>query len=146
MVKIGIDPCSTKNCGYAIKNGNKIIKYGLYNLSQIVIDSVYQETESLLLLYKPDIVLIEDSIGFGHAPTRKRITENTAAVKLACIHCGTKYKEINTNSAYKKVIGTRKKGDNKKRNTIKYVKNTYNIDVEEHIADAILMIDGENNG
>lgn len=139
MLILGIDPCSTKNCGYALKT-DKIIKYGLYDLEEPVIDSVYRQTESLLCVYKPDIVVIEDSIGFGFAPTRKKITENTAAVKLACIHNGYKYQEVNTNSAAKKILGKVKRGT-KKTKTIEYVKNKYDLKVVEHIADAILMID-----
>jgi len=141
MKILSLDPASTKNCGWALLENKQVLEVGKYTLGKPnyeILDEMYSQTRSLLQKYEPDVLVMEDSIGFGHAPTRKKIAENTGVIKLACLYLHTKYIDINTNTAAKTMIGSIKRGQKKKK-TIEYIEQMFQIKTDEHIADAILM-------
>ena len=138
---LALDPASTKNCGYAIIENQELLEYGKYTLGKPnyeFLDEVYTQTRSLIMTKDPDVVVFEDSIGFGFAPTRKNITEGTGVIKLACIYLHKPYIQIHTSKCAKYMLGTVKKGTKKQR-TREYIEQMFQIKTDEHIADAILI-------
>jgi len=141
MKILSFDPCSTKNCGWALLENKQVLETGKYILGKVnyhILDEIYSQTRRLILKHDPDVIVMEDSIGAGFAPTRKKIIENSAMIKLATIYLHKEYKEINTNQAFKQIIGKVEKGKKKKK-TIEYIEQMFQIKTDEHIADAILI-------
>jgi len=141
MIVIGLDPCSTKNLGFCVFNDTELVTCGtnvLVGINSFL--EINDFMEELVEDYSPDLVIMERSIGLGFAPLREKICENTGAIKMLLSQKGIKFDVMNTKSAYKTVIGTCKKIDNKKKNTIAWIKKEYNLDVNEHAADSILMV------
>lgn len=137
MRRLGIDPCSTKNVGFAVLDDDKIDYVGHCTIGSEVFLSL-NELITDLLDDGIEEVCIERSIGAGFLPVRERICENTGAIKLICALRKIPVIAMNTNSAVKTVIGTIKKGTKKQR-TIEYVKDRIGFPVNEHEADAVIM-------
>ena len=141
MIVISIDPCSIKNLGFAVKEDDNLITYGTFNPDEPILSSIFDFTTELIEDYEPDILIVESSIGFGHAPTRSKIAENTGVIKLAAQQKNIKINTINARHCFKVVLGTLKRGDNKKTKTIEHFEQNYSLKLSEHEADALLMIE-----
>lgn len=143
MQILGIDPCSTKNLGWAVYDVYEDFfpedGIGLMRVDEVgrFLD-IYNFMEYMKVWHNISMIAIESSIGFGFAPTRSKIAENTGAIKLAAVHFKIPFISINAKHAYKETVGTFKKGDNKKKKTMEYVEK-YELTKSEHTADAAIL-------
>ena len=141
MIILSIDPASIKNLGFAVIEDENTITFGTFHPTEPILSSIFDFTNELIEDYEPDILLVESSIGFGHAPTRSKIAENTGIIKLAAEQKNIKINTMNARHCFKIVLGTLKKGDNKKTKTIEHFEQNYSLKLSEHEADALLMIE-----
>lgn len=142
MIYLAIDPASTKNLGFAVKEDENLITYGTFHPVEPILSSIYDFIVELIEDHKPDILIVESSIGFGFAPTRSKIAENTGIIKLAAQQKNIIVEAINARHAFKIIIGKISQGEKKKNKTINYYKDKYNLpSIVEHEADALLLID-----
>jgi Holliday junction resolvasome RuvABC endonuclease subunit len=103
---IGWDPPSGKNLGWAVFQYNdNLANYIDSGVEQIVDNEderllcVYNFVNNLNKKYQPLIAsIIERAIGFGWAPAREKLGENTGIIKFASFLSGSEVKPVHTNS------------------------------------------------
>lgn len=140
---LGIDS-STTATGYAILNGNKIIKSGVIKpnktLSSIErIIYIEKEINALYDKYKPDFICIEEMVSFRNA--------NSMRVLIGLIyHLVIEYTKkealvvlVRPSEARKGKISGRKREEIKKQ-SIDYVNKKYKLKInDDNISDAIIL-------
>lgn len=144
MTVLGIDPCSTKNIGYAIYD-DETDSFGTFGVYVIKgtneterLKEIWNFLNSLIDEYYVDMISVESSIGFGFAPTRANISENTGIIKLCSVLRDIPFVAINAKHAYKTTVGTLTKSD-KKAKTLEYMEREYGLKCIEHTADAAIL-------
>ncbi len=140
---------STKSTGYAIFTNKKLTTYGviLASSSNLYkrIDKITEELEKIVKKYNPTKVVLEEVLP---ADVRNNNNVFKALIYLQGFICYTldKYKltpKLVAASHWRKVCGI-KTGAGYKRESLKpkdiaFVKKTYNLDVNDDIADAICI-------
>lgn len=139
---IGLDQ-ATQTTGYSIFDGNKLVKYGIFNASgadEIERDiSVKQWLISLITQFNPDCIGIEgiqfqDKIGVTTFETLARLQ---GILMATCREIGVDYKVCPTNT-WRQHCGVKGKTRTEKKSSMRgLIKKWYDIDVTEDEADAI---------
>lgn len=142
---LGIDPASVRNLGVALltlEDGKPVVKFHTtIVLPDFETDGgrykhIYEALEELLIKYKPSVVAMELSRGFGKSFVRQNLQESVGVMKLCCHHQGINVVEI-APKHIKLVVAD--SGKAKKTAMKKAVKSL--VDMEkpktEHEADAI---------
>jgi len=144
----GIDPASTRNLGLAFLSIDNR-KFSLEFHDTVILPDfdtngarykyIYDTLEKLLLKYKPSIVIMELSMGFGKSFVRQNLQESVGVMKLCCHNLGIEVKEIAPKHIKLIVTGS---GLAKKEEIKESVKQLVNMEKpkSEHEADAIASI------
>lgn len=137
------------------KSGIAIFDNGKYN-SNLLLDFSYDkkmdtrfekmslELIKTLNIYKPDIIYIEETVVLRNAQTQRFLTRLQGVVYGWCIQNNCEFNTIRP-TEFRKQLGF-KQGKNIKRNQLKeqaitYVKNKFNLEVNDDVADAICIGD-----
>ncbi len=86
MIFFGID-CSTTSTGWSVIQGDKLIKYGKINPTDIPslyqkMNVFYNEISSLFDLYKPNVIAIEEVVFVKNPEVLKKLTKVNGALSL----------------------------------------------------------------
>lgn len=103
---LGFDPPSGTNFGWAVmkySNGHgQYVQSGLEKIKPGEADrlvQIYEFIQKLAGEYSPSVAsVMERSIGFGWAPAREKLGENTGIIKFSSIMAGAEIKPIHTTS------------------------------------------------
>jgi len=148
MIKLISIDSSTKKTGVAYFENGSLKKYFLLESSNSDVDvrfcEIVKQLYDVLNEYMPDIVWIEDTWNANNIQTTKVLSKLIGTVYGWCI---VKSKEFHTilPSEWRKYCGisqSKMKRAELKQASIAYVKNRYDIDVNDDVADAISMGDG----
>lgn len=142
--------------GYAIFYDKKLIDYGVIDISNYETYlykkfALLQEIMDLIEKYKINYVVFEETYMTPNINTYKKLNELQVAIKDTCELVGMPYKILNSNQWVSNFITPEKlpkKRKNKKEIVKRKVKEIFNIDVNNDIADAIGMgwvVLNENN-
>lgn len=146
---LGIDPASVRNLGVALLSVSDDKKPLVKFHTTIVLPDfdtdgarykcIYESLEELLIKYKPSVVVMELSRGFGKSFVRQNLQESVGAMKLCCHNQGIKVEEIAPTHIKLVVAGS---GKAKKTEMKKAVQNSVNMEKpkSEHEADAIASV------
>lgn len=150
---IGMDPPSSRNCGWAVvrfKDGRAILEE---KFTQVLcddklkrLDELYVQLETLIRKHHPEVLCLERSFGGGLAFVRGGLNEAVGVAKLSCFRNGVKVEEVSP-AHLKVVIGGHGKAD--KNCIMANVAATFGLKETgvEHECDAVAfaltyMIDG----
>lgn len=138
---------SSKSTGWAIFDNNNLIQYGciIQNStdSLLRIINITKEIENIYLQYKPDKIVCEDIIPseVGHNQQVFKVLHYLQAAVVLMLHNYKQTVEFYVSSEWRKKCGIKTgRGitrDMVKQADIKFVKDKYNLDVNDDIADAI---------
>lgn len=141
MRVLGLDT-STTSTGYAVLDNDKLISYGTIKTpkkSDLIDKIIYIEEhiKQIIKAKKIEFIVIEDL-----AMTRSAVTTKALSGLLYDLLVEFRKREILVVTArpseWRKACGIKgKKRDELKQNAIKFVKQRYNIDVNDDEADAI---------
>lgn len=147
MVVAGIDG-STKSTGVAIINDGILEYYTLIDLSKETQDSMKRirhmliEISNVLDKYKLDAVYMEKSFNKQNVDTTQKLSNIAGGVMMYCAQNDIKFVHPMP-SEWRSVInlaqGNKVKRDVLKAEAIKAVKNEYGIDVNDDVAESILI-------
>lgn len=138
---------STKKTGAALFINGKLKEYKLIDLSdnRSVNDRMNlmgKELQDLLSYWKPELVVIEEPNGYGkNIQVYRYLSEIIGIVRIWAFNHKCTMEEIKP-SVWRKRIGinqSKKKRDELKAESIAYVKNTYGLEVNDDVADAICI-------
>jgi len=145
---LGIDPASIRNLGIALVSVDNKKPSVKFHTTVVLPDfdtdggrykCIYEAVEDLLVKYKPSIVVMELSMGFGKSFVRQNLQESVGVMKLCCYHQGIAVKEIAPKHIKLIIAGS---GNAKKGEVKTWV--TKIVDMEkpktEHEADAIASV------
>lgn len=149
MKIMGIDSSSQKT-GIAIYNGE--LKYSqLIDFSKIKEDyntrfsMMTKEIQKVIEMNQPDVVYVEDTwergMGFANTATVKKLSYIIGAVWQVCILNDIPFNLIYP-SEWRKTLGfktSKLKRAELKQMSVDYVKDTFNLDVDDNQADAICI-------
>lgn len=147
MKVCGLD-ISTKKTGVSFGEDEKILSYDLIDKSDItdVEDRINKMALALiekLNVEKPEIVWIEDTWNARNIQTTKELTRIIGVVNGWCIMNNAEFNLIMP-SRWRKLVSIeqgKKKRQELKELSIKYVKDNFNIDVNDDVADSICILD-----
>lgn len=147
---LAFDPASVKNLGWCVAQYRRE-KFSIIKSNTLVfndedsIDSIgrllagAKYINSLLETYKPDIVLLENSVGHGFAPTRANLNELVGVIKYIC---GLNFKRSCVTispSHWKKVVSG--SGKSKSHQVKKFLSEILDINIKTlHESDAIAIV------
>ncbi len=145
MVKMISLDTSTRSTGYAIWNEGELEKTGFISRGK-------EEDFSIMLVRlwdfldkeKPDIVITELTVVVRNADVQRKLTEMLAICHLWCLKNSAFYKELRPTS-WRKIIGDvisekpPKKRESLKEWSVNLVKIIFEKEVNDDIADAILL-------
>ena len=144
----GIDPASIRNLGVAFLSVEDR-KISVHFHSTVVLpdfetdgaryEGIYNSLENLLIKYKPSVVVMELSMGFGKSFVRQNLQESVGVMKLCCHKLNIPVKEIAPTHIKLIMTGS---GKAKKREIINSVKSLVNMEKPktEHEADAVASV------
>ena len=140
---ISIDP-STKASGVATFDDGKLVGYDLFKCNDTDVESRIHQMGAALLSYlkknKPDIIYIEHPQGHGsNVALVGMICELLGIVRAYAIEKKIEYKEL-TPSVWRKYCGFaqgKKTRKELKQMSIDYVKEHFDVEVSDDVADAI---------
>lgn len=138
---------STSLTGYAYFQEGKLISYGLidcrdrksnkfvgiYNMMKIICEKISE--------FSPDIVVFEDTIFSSNAKTLKDLSKIQGAILYYCFIHGIESKSY-LPAQWRKLLGMQKKGAKRKElkeTAQSFVRDSFNIKVNEDMADAICI-------
>lgn len=140
---------STKSTGWSVFENNKLLDYGLITASnKNVLDRIPVIVNGLmavLLKYQPDEVVMEEVIpeDVNHNQTTYKSLMYLQAMIAIAFHQRGKALNFYTASEWRKKCGIHTgrgiKRDEVKAADIKFVADTYNLQVNDDIADAICI-------
>lgn len=144
MIVLAIDP-STTSTGWCIFNTDMdyyedygTIKLKAENPIQRII-SIYTQLKSLIGLWKPELVVIENLAVTRNANTTKILAGLQVQIEVLCVREHLLYTIVRP-SEWRKVVGIKgKTRKEQKANAIQHVTRKYNIKVNEDEADAICI-------
>jgi len=148
LIILGIDPASIRNMGAAIlsvdtdKRSFEVVWHSTVILPDFEtdgarLDHIYNEFQKILDQYKPTVMSIELSRGFGKSFVRQNLQESVGVIKMCCHRNGLKVAEPAPNHIKLVIAGS---GKAKKKDVKLWVKKIA-PDMEkpktEHEADAV---------
>lgn len=141
----GVD-AATVRTGIALLVDGKIKKYELIDLhknkdSNTRIPIMQNKIIDMIAKWKPDVVCIEDSWQGRNADTDKKIAYIIGSVMAYCYGHNIKFKKM-LPSEWRKKIGLaqgKKQREQLKQASIDFVKEQFNIDAGDDIADAVCI-------
>lgn len=147
---IGIDESYTRT-GIAVTENGKLLYVDSIDFKKMKTKTekrcaIRKALNSLILNYKPKIIICEKIRTFSQGFISKSYISATGALIATIVDIAFKHDvpvySVDTRSWKSKVVGTSKhKTSNKKLETIEFVKNEFNFDVEgnDDMADAICI-------
>ena len=147
----GID-ASTKKTGMAFMKNGYLDSYELLDCSSISdreerLATMCKDIVIRLKAFSPTIVYIEDSWNAANVDVTKLLTKIMGVVYGWCLENNVEYHDI-LPSQWRKYAGItqgKKKRSELKEASINYVKEHYNIDVNDDVADSIALADSVVN-
>lgn len=138
FVSLSIDQATSKS-GYSITKNGELEVYGLINTTKEE-DKIYKIKEYLKYLinsYNPDIVVLEN-VQYQSNPQTLILLSKLLGVLEYTAKSMDKEVMIIPPKTWKSGCGIKgKRRKEQKKETVKFIKNNYNINVPEDIADAI---------
>ena len=140
---------SSKKTGIAIYKNGKYKNYRLLDCSNDKsMDSRFKKMAIAILNtldeLKPDIIYIEETVVLRNAQTQRFLTRLQGVVYAWCIQHNCEFNTIRP-TVWRKYLNLQQnkniKRDQLKQESIQYVKEKYNIDVGDDVADAICIGD-----
>lgn len=143
---------STKKTGFCIMDNAEMIDYGLLDYSEI--DDKETRTKMMckailekLNFYKPEIIVIEDSWNAMNVEVTKILTRVMGVTYGWALENNCEWHTL-LPSQWRKLCGLnqgKKKRQELKEMSIQFVKDKYDIDVNDDVADAIALSIGYVN-
>ena len=144
QILVGLDPASTKNCGWGVvkfEDGKAVL---LKKYTQVIergqndngrLQDIFDETKKLIDEFHPIMFCIERSMGGGLQFVRNNLSENVGVVKLCCHQNGVGIYETSPAHTKKVVTGA---GRAKKKHMKANIVATFGLDKAgpEHECDA----------
>lgn len=145
MKMVSIDS-STRKTGVASWEDGELADYQLLDVSDITdtakrMDSMSIAIITVLDLYNPDIVWIEETWSAANVETTKKLTMILGIVYAWCLIHKKEFHSV-LPSQWRSWVGLpqgKKKRKELKEMDIEYVSKTYKLDVPEDVADAICV-------
>lgn len=150
---LSFDQSSAKT-GYAYFENNDLIQYGLIDCSSnkknkednhTGLEAMMKEIGDTITHFHPDIVIMEDTIMQSNAVTLKKLAKLQGMIIYKCYIDNIKL-EVSFPAHWRKELGMSQTKDGKKLKrpqlkqlALNYVKDTFEIDVSEDVADAICI-------
>lgn len=140
---IGFDQ-ATEHFGLSIWDNNQLVFYALYNFSGETINRIYKiwkfVREIVIDAWKPDYIIMEDiQQQHGAVLTYKILAMLLGVIQVACTEKNIQYAVVSPN-VWRKYTGTAgKTRKEEKALSIAVVKQKFNINVSDDIAEAILI-------
>jgi len=146
LTVLGIDPASIRNLGIAIVGvDTESRKFDVkthytdvfpdFESDGARLSHAYSVVQKIIEEYKPDVMAVELSMGFGKAFVRQNLQETVGSIKLCCFRNNVLVKEIAPTHIKLIVAGSGKAGKPEMKNWIKKI-----VGIErpktEHEADA----------
>lgn len=144
---------SSKKTGIAIYKNGKYTSHKLLDCSKDkIMDSRFKKMAldilNTLNEIKPNIIYIEETVVLRNAQTQRFLTRLQGVVYAWCIQNNCEFNTIRP-SSWRKAINLKQnkniKREQLKQEAIDYVKEKYNIEVNDDIADAICIGDAVLN-
>jgi len=136
---------ATKISGYSVFKDSKLLKYGILNADEEEknpIERMKQMNEKIIKLInstKPSFVVFEDTQYQNNFSTFQQLSQLQGVIMAFLFEKNIGFSIIQP-TAWKSVAGVKgRKRIEQKSSAIQIIKNTYNIDVSEDEADAILI-------
>lgn len=145
---LGIDPASIRNLGVALLSicDNKInpefhdtIVFPDFDSDGKRYEYIYNSLKDVILKYKPSVVVMELSMGFGKSFVRQNLQESVGVMKLCCSHLNVPVREIAPKHIKLIVTGSGKAKKNEIKNAVKKIVNIEKPKTE-HEADAVASV------
>lgn len=139
FISLSIDQASTKS-GYSVMINGELEVYGLIKATGNSMDRLFMMTEILEYLidkYHPDFIGLENVQYQSNPQTLILLSKLLGMLENLCYSKNIEYNVI-APKTWKSVCGIKgKKRKEQKENTVNFVKEHYQIEVIEDIADAI---------
>ena len=141
---------ATEKTGYSVWEGDKLIKYGLFRLTDITESKSSSALEERMLNVKwfmermieefdIDYVILEDSQMQLNAKVFKTLSALQGVLRVSLYENGIPFNILKP-SEWRGCLGIRgRKRSEQKSNALKYVKDKHGIDAEEDVAEAICI-------
>lgn len=144
MIKMISIDSSTKSSGISIwEDGNLISTRGV-SLNEgnmdIRLPKMIQEIYAILDIEKPDMIWLEEAVVVRNAQTQRFLVRLQGAIQGWCVVHNCEFNTIRP-TQWRKYCSCEFKGkrDELKKQSIQYVKDKYNIDCNDDIADSICI-------